>query len=62
MKSLTVPAFIVLTILFALNQSAFAAATEGKPGTPQQERMATCSHESKGMKGDERKKFMSGCL
>ena len=30
----------------------------------QQERMASCNKEagSKGMKGDERKKFMSGCL
>lgn len=30
--------------------------------TPQQEKMATCSHESKGMKGEEHKKFMSDCM
>lgn len=39
-----------------------AAKTEHKALTPQQEKMATCSHESKGMKGEEHKKFMSDCL
>lgn len=62
MKSSTVFTFIVLTTLFALNQNAFAATTENKPRTPQQERMAACGHKSKGMKGDERRKFMSECL
>lgn len=33
-----------------------------KPLTPQQQRMSDCSHESKGMKGEEHKKFMSECL
>ena len=28
----------------------------------QQEKFANCSHESKGMKGEERQKFMSECL
>ena len=45
---------------------AFAAAAQPasshKPMTAQQEKMATCSHESKGMKGDAHKKFMSDCL
>jgi hypothetical protein len=36
--------------------------TEHKPMTAQQSKMATCSHESKGMKGDAHKKFMSDCL
>lgn len=36
--------------------------TEHKPMTAQQQKMATCSHESKGMKGDAHKKFMSDCL
>ena len=35
-----------------------AAATEN----PQQERMKTCNTKATGMKGDERKKFMSDCL
>ncbi|HET8702062.1 MAG TPA: PsiF family protein, partial [Nitrococcus sp.] len=30
--------------------------------TPQQQRMAECSHKSKGLKGEEHKKFMSECL
>jgi len=45
---------------------AFAAgaqtASTHKTMTAQQTKMATCSHESKGMKGDAHKKFMSDCL
>jgi hypothetical protein len=45
---------------------AFAAgaqpAATGKAMTAQQGRMANCSHQSKGMKGDAHKKFMSDCL
>ena len=45
---------------------AFAAgaqtASTHKAMTAQQTKMATCSHESKGMKGDAHKKFMSDCL
>lgn len=45
---------------------AFAAAaqpaTAHKTLTPQQQKMADCSHQSKGMKGDAHKKFMSDCL
>lgn len=33
-----------------------------KTMTTSQQKMATCSHESKGMKGDAHKKFMSDCL
>jgi hypothetical protein len=37
------------------------AADEKKP-TAQQEKMKTCNAEAAGMKGDERKAFMSKCL
>ena len=33
-----------------------------KKETPQQAKMKSCNVEAKGMKGDERKKFMSECL
>lgn len=40
------------------------AAAGGKKLTPQQEKMSFCSKDAKakGMKGEERKKFMSECL
>jgi len=40
------------------------AAADGKKLTPQQEKMSFCSKDAKakGMKGEERKKFMSECL
>jgi len=40
------------------------AAVEGKKLTPQQEKMSFCSKDAKakGLKGEERKKFMSECL
>ena len=38
-----------------------AQAQDKKPGA-QQQRMTQCNQEAKGMKGDERKKFMSDCL
>lgn len=45
---------------------AFAAGAATAPAhktmTAQQQKMATCSHESKGMKGEAHKKFMSDCL
>jgi hypothetical protein len=39
-----------------------AHAKDGKTLTPQQQRMSDCSKQSKGMKGDERRAFMSTCL
>lgn len=30
--------------------------------SPQQEKMKTCNHDAKGMKGEERKAFMKTCL
>ena len=45
---------------------AFAAGAQDagahKTPTAQQQKMATCSHQSKGMKGDAHKKFMRDCL
>ena len=42
----------------------FSAHAQDKKPTAQQERMAACNKQAsaKGMKGDERQKFMSGCL
>ncbi len=48
----------VLVLSFSFAQ----AADKDKKPTPQQERMQKCNADAKGMKGDERKKFMSGCL
>jgi hypothetical protein len=42
--------------------AAGAASAEEKHRTPQQEKLAHCAHESKGLKGDERHKFLSDCL
>ncbi len=47
---------------FAASVSLAQAADKDKKPTPQQERMQKCNAEAKGMKGDERKKFMSNCL
>ena len=52
MKSII--AALTLLGLFAI-PPAFAA-------TEQQNKMATCNKDAAGMKGDERKKFMSECL
>lgn len=45
---------------------AFAAGAQAhathKTMTTSQQKMASCSHESKGMKGEAHKKFMSDCL
>lgn len=42
---------------------AFAAGTAAKkPMTAQQQKMADCSHQSKGMKGDAHKSFVSKCM
>lgn len=59
MKKLMVPLFIVWAAA-AFASSAYAA--EGKTMTPQQEKFTNCAHQSKGMKGEEHKKFMRDCL
>jgi hypothetical protein len=43
-------------------ESAPGMSKSGKPLTAQQQKMKDCNVEAKGMKGAERKKFMSGCL
>jgi len=48
---------IAAAIFFA----AFPAAAADKPHA-QQDKFAHCSHDSKGLKGEERNKFMSECL
>jgi hypothetical protein len=57
---------LVLASLLAASVFAATAAdtkTEAKKElTPQQQRMSDCSKQSKGMKGDVHKKFMSDCL
>lgn len=47
-------ALVCLGLAFAVSAPAFAGA--------QQEKMKGCNAEAKGMKGDERKAFMSKCL
>lgn len=54
----------MLVLLGLITAAAFSAgaADAEKKLTPQQQRMSDCAHESKGLKGDEHKKFMSDCL
>ncbi len=59
------PTILVLASICAASALAVAAADKAdgkKELTPQQQRMAECSKQSKGMKGEEHKKFMSSCL
>jgi hypothetical protein len=53
---------ILIAALVAAPMCALAA--DDKAKTPQQEKMASCNKEAgdKGLKGDDRKKFMSECL
>ncbi len=54
---------VVASIFAATAFAASAADTKAKKElTPQQQRMSECSTKSKGMKGEEHKKFMSECL
>ena len=56
------PIVILAALVAASALAATAADAPKKQPTPQQQRMTDCSHESKGMKGDAHKKFMSECL
>jgi hypothetical protein len=59
------PILIVATLLSGAALAALAAdppKDAPKELTPQQQRMSDCSKASKGLKGDEHKKFMSDCL
>lgn len=53
---------VIAVAVCAFSAPGLAAAQPGKKLTPQQQRMARCGHESKGMKGEARKKFMRTCL
>lgn len=55
---------LVFTAAASCATPALAADAPAKQRTPQQQKMATCSHEAgaKALKGEERKSFMSGCL
>jgi hypothetical protein len=57
-KQFLIAACLVLPV------AAFAADAEKKPANAQQGKMATCNKDAgaKGLKGDDRKKFMSDCL
>lgn len=56
------PILVLAALVAASALAAGAADAPKKELTPQQQRMSECSKESKGMKGDEHKKFMSDCL
>jgi len=60
------PILIAAAILSGMALAVLAADppkdTPAKQLTPQQQRMSDCSKASKGLKGDEHKKFMSDCL
>jgi len=56
----------IVAFAFSAAAVAFGVQAETAPAaktlSPQQQRMADCNKQATGMKGDERKKFMSGCL
>src|SRR5579859_7887825 len=61
-SSVKTPIVALATFIAASALAAFAADPPKKELTPQQQRMSDCAHESKGMKGDAHKQFMSDCL
>ena len=56
MKSVTIRTVLAVALAAAL------PALAGEKNQSQQERLSHCAHESKGLKGEERQKFMSECL
>ena len=54
----------MLALVFAgvVAAAASPALAADAPANPQQERMKACNAKAEGMKGDDRKKFMSDCL
>ncbi len=61
-KPIVVLASLVAAFAFAASAADTKADAKKKELTPQQQRMSDCSKQSKGMKGEEHKKFMSSCL
>lgn len=49
-------------ILLSLSVAPLRAAEGESHSTPQREKFAACVHEAQGLKGDERREFMSECL
>ena len=61
MKTRFLRMLAVAAVSFACIPSALAADGDHK-STDQQGKMATCSHEAKGLKGEEHRSYMSECL
>src|SRR6476619_6246561 len=53
---------IIAALFIALPLSASPAFAADTPATPQQNKMAACSKENKGLKGEEFKKAQKDCL
>lgn len=53
---------IIAAIIISLPFSAASVFAADPPATPQQNKMAACSKENKGLKGDEFKKAQKECL
>ena len=53
---------VIIRTVLAVALAAAAPALAGEKTQTQQERLSHCAHESKGLKGEERQKFMSECL
>ncbi|MGA9854089.1 MAG: PsiF family protein [Gammaproteobacteria bacterium] len=61
MKTLLIPLCVALVVsAFAFTSGAYAQ--DSKLKSAQQQKFADCAHQSKGLKGDEHKQFMSDCL
>lgn len=60
--SMTFALALSLAALAAAPAFAAGSAAAAKPISSSQQKMATCSTQSKGMKGDAHKHFMSDCL
>jgi hypothetical protein len=56
----TIHTLVALAILAVASTA--AASEKGEKPHAQQDKFAHCAHESKGLKGEERSKFMSECL
>ncbi|MDE2233922.1 MAG: phosphate starvation-inducible protein PsiF [Gammaproteobacteria bacterium] len=61
MKTLILPLCVAL-VAGALALTTGVHAQDIKTKSPQQQKFADCSHKSKGLKGEEHKKFMHECL
>ena len=53
---------LIAAIIVALPMSVMSAYAADNPATPQQSKMAACSKQNKGLKGDEFKQAQKECL